>query len=235
MTNEEMSTIDLRELFHAFYKNSILIIVVTVLFTLAMGLYTKYGIAEKYESKTLISLVSTNTETNQSSDQFRRSVELAKRYSVLSKSETVLKEVREDVQELHSTILSTKDIANSFTVVSVEETDILRITVTYTDKVIAKTIAQSVTEHSRDAYTAAYQYDNVFIIDNAEIINDPVSPKLTLNTLIGLVLGVMVSIGIVLLKEFSNRKIKTQKDIEEYLGISYFGAIPNDKKIKYQK
>lgn len=233
MDNENSNTLDLHELFNLLLKNIIFIGFITILITLATGLYTKYGITEKYESQTLITVskIVDENQTNYTSDIFRYGTELAKRYSIISKSNTVIKAVQEDLLINENLSLTTNQIQNSFTVNSVNETDILKITVNYRDPVHAEKIAQSVTKVSMRVYEEKYFGTIVTSIDEANFNDNAVSPNFKLNLIVGFVLGSMVAVGIVLLKEFMNRVVKSEKEIEKYLNIPCLGLI-TDKKLQ---
>ncbi|WP_434134781.1 polysaccharide biosynthesis tyrosine autokinase [Klebsiella quasipneumoniae] len=66
---------------------------------------------------------------------------------------------------------------------------------------------------------------NVRIIDNAVTQPKPVKPKKILIVLIGIVLGVMASAGVVFLRVFLRRGIETPEQLEE-LGINVYASIP---------
>lgn len=66
---------------------------------------------------------------------------------------------------------------------------------------------------------------NVRIIDNAVTQPKPVKPKKILVILIGIILGIMVSAGVVFLRVFLRRGIETPEQLEE-LGINVYASIP---------
>ena len=66
---------------------------------------------------------------------------------------------------------------------------------------------------------------NVRIIDNAVTQPKPVKPKKIIIVLIGIVLGVLASAGVVLLRVFLRRGIETPEQLEE-LGINVYASIP---------
>ncbi len=66
---------------------------------------------------------------------------------------------------------------------------------------------------------------NVRIIDNAVTQPKPVKPKKIIIVLIGILLGIVVSAGIVLLKVLLRRGIETPEQLEE-LGINVYASIP---------
>ncbi len=66
---------------------------------------------------------------------------------------------------------------------------------------------------------------NVRIIDDAVTQSKPVKPKKTIIVLVGLVLGGMISIGLVLLRVFLRRGVESPEQLEE-LGINVYASIP---------
>ncbi len=66
---------------------------------------------------------------------------------------------------------------------------------------------------------------NVRIIDDAVTQPGPVKPKKVLVVLVGFILGLVLSVGIVLLKVFMRRGIESPEQLEE-LGINVYASIP---------
>lgn len=66
---------------------------------------------------------------------------------------------------------------------------------------------------------------NVRIIDDAVTQSKPVKPKKTIIVLVGLVLGGMISIGLVLLRVFLRRGVESPEQLKE-LGINVYASIP---------
>ncbi|EMF0762163.1 MULTISPECIES: polysaccharide biosynthesis tyrosine autokinase [Klebsiella] len=66
---------------------------------------------------------------------------------------------------------------------------------------------------------------NVRIIDDAITQPKPVKPKKVLVVIIGLVLGFMISVGLVLIRVFLRRGIESPEQLEE-IGISVYASIP---------
>ncbi len=68
----------------------------------------------------------------------------------------------------------------------------------------------------------------VEVVDPAEMPeeNDPVSPKLLLNIILSIVMGLGCGIGLVFFIEYMDTSVKTVEDIEQYIGASIVGVIP---------
>jgi capsular polysaccharide biosynthesis protein len=79
-----------------------------------------------------------------------------------------------------------------------------------------------------DEATRIYPTGNVQIMDYAPLPDIPVSPNKKLNVAIAFLLGIMVSLGIIFLIEYMDNTIKTEDDIEKYLGLPVIGIIPKN-------
>jgi uncharacterized protein involved in exopolysaccharide biosynthesis len=60
---------------------------------------------------------------------------------------------------------------------------------------------------------------NVALLTTATEPNEPSSPKLLINILVGIFLGAIVGIGSVLLLEFANPVVRCEADLHELLGV----------------
>jgi capsular exopolysaccharide synthesis family protein len=66
----------------------------------------------------------------------------------------------------------------------------------------------------------------VSIVDHASVPAAPYKPKLILNLLVGVVLGLIAGMGIAVVLEYNSDTIKTREDVRKKLGIACLGSIP---------
>lgn len=81
--------------------------------------------------------------------------------------------------------------------------------------------------------TEDLKMSNISILDHAEVPLKPFKPNKTLNILLGVIVGLTCGVGIAFLMEYMDNAIRTQEDVEKYLGTSLLGIvghIPLDKK-----
>ena len=67
------------------------------------------------------------------------------------------------------------------------------------------------------------------IIEDGELPTVKTSPSMSKNTVLGLLLGFVLSAGIVVVVTIMNDSIKTEDDIEKYLGLSTLAVVPDRK------
>jgi chain length determinant protein EpsF len=66
---------------------------------------------------------------------------------------------------------------------------------------------------------------NISVLNSAVPPTDPSKPRVFLNTLVSLFLGVLFAVAVVLLQELADRKVRSAEDLFEYLNISMLGAV----------
>ena len=66
----------------------------------------------------------------------------------------------------------------------------------------------------------------ISVVDRGEVPGSPYAPKLLLNVLAGLALGLIAGMGAAIVLEFVNDTIKTRDDVRNKLGLACLGAIP---------
>jgi chain length determinant protein EpsF len=74
------------------------------------------------------------------------------------------------------------------------------------------------------------QQANVVLLSPASPPLDPAFPKLLLNTLVGVFLGVLIAIGSALVRELVDRRVRNTRDLAESLAIPVLGVMPRPPK-----
>ena len=81
--------------------------------------------------------------------------------------------------------------------------------------------------------TEDFKMSNIRILDHAEVPVRPFKPNKTLNILLSIIVGLTCGVGIAFIMESMDNPIRTQEDVEKYLGTSLLGIvghIPLEKK-----
>lgn len=229
MDDKQLETsISLIDLFNLLWKNVILIAAVTIFVTLLVGLVTKFLIPKKYVSDTTLRVTVVQNESPTYNDLVT-SKTLISDYKEIATSRKVLNKVIEDLQ----LDISYKQLKNYVNVSQVGDSNIISITATTIDPHLSKIIAEKVTDEFIKEVKIHVKIDTLTIIDTAIINKTPVSPNLKLNVIIGFVIGLMLSVGYVLLREFLDRTFKSDEDVTRYLNLPVLGSIPVFEKDYY--
>lgn len=109
----------------------------------------------------------------------------------------------------------------------VEETGVIYVKVTAPNPEHAQLICNSVLKYANLQIMNIMEVGSVKLIDTAEIPHSRSYPNVTKNTLIGMILGMLLSFGIIFLINYFDVHIKTVEDIESKYDLVVLGTIPN--------
>lgn len=221
MEREEIE-IDLRQLFSAIWRRKLIIILVGIIGAFLGLMFTKFIITPNYESVTKIYIMNKQDGNQTTYNDLQTSSILTKDFLVLVVSRPVLERV---ISELG---LSYKvdELAENIEVTSETDTRILSIIVKDEDPFMAKQIADSVREVSREQIMQVMDIEAVNIVEDGSLPEEAVNTNYRLNIIIGALLLIIITAGVIILRSILDDTIKTPDDIEKYLGTSVLGTIP---------
>lgn len=218
--NDEIE-IDLRELFYVLLGKIWIIILVTALgFGIAAG-YTLAFVEPIYSSTSTLYVMTKSTSITSLTD-LQVGSSLTQDYQVFIKSRPVVDKVIEDL-ELDMTY---EEFVANLTIENPSNTRFIDITVHHTDAYMAKTIVDKLTDVSAERMGTIMETEPPNVADYGHIPEHQTSPNVTKNSLIGAVLGFVLSAGIILVLHLMNDAINTTEDVERYLGMNTLGIIP---------
>ena len=142
-------------------------------------------------------------------------------------------------QDVLSTVISelklsstTADLAGKVTVSVPTDTRIVSITVTNGDPNQASRIANTLREVAAEKIITVTKVSDVTTLEEAEAPKSPSSPNIRRNVMIGFVGGAVAMVVLVLIVEVLDDRVKKPEDIEEVMGMSLLGIVPDMKKLK---
>lgn len=218
-------TIDLREYFFILKKKMWIIVLSAVICGVISGLVSFYVLKPVYEANTtLIVNKEVENETTQmtTSDDLNFVQKLALTYGEIIKSRSV---ITSTIDKLNLD-MTYEDLSEAVSITNVENTQIIKISVKNENPRVAATICNTIPEIFSTEVQRIVKASGTEVIDKAAVPEEPIKPNKTMNILIATVLGAMISVFVIFLKEALNTKIKEPKDIEEKLGLPVFGVVP---------
>lgn len=218
-------TIDLREYFFILKKKIWIIALCAVVCGLISGIVSFFVLTPIYKADTSI-IVNKEAEDEMTqmstSDDLNFVQKLALTYGEIIKSRTV---IASTINKLNLD-MTYEDLSEAITITNVDSTQIIKISVQHKNPVIAAKICNTIPKIFSTEAQRVVKASGVEVIDKAIVPEDPIKPNKKMNIAIAMVLGVMVSVFFIFLKEALNTKVKETKDIEEKLGIPVFGVVP---------
>lgn len=218
-------TIDLREYFFILKKKMWIIVLSAVICGVISGLVSFYVLKPVYEANTtLIVNKEVENETTQmtTSDDLNFVQKLALTYGEIIKSRSV---ITSTIDKLNLD-MTYEDLSEAVSITNVENTQIIKISVQNENPRVAATICNTIPEIFSTEVQRVVKASGTEVIDKAAVPEEPIKPNKTMNILIATVLGAMISVFVLFLRETLNTKIKEPKDIEEKLGLPVFGVVP---------
>ena len=222
--------IDLRELYYALKKRVLVILAAVLAGAVIAGAATKLFITPVY-SATATMLVLTKETTLSSLADLQIGSQLTKDYNILITSRTVLQDV---VDELNLD-MTYKELMECITIENPSDTRILSITAIDKDPEMAKKIADTLAKTSADFIGDKMEVIPPKIIEVGKIATERTSPSVKKNAALGFLLGFLACAAIVVVYAVMDDTIKTEEDIEKYLGVSVLAKVPDRKDYVHMK
>ena len=229
LDNDEIE-IDLKELFFVLLRRAWIIILVGMIFAGASGIFTKTMITPKYESTSMLFILTKTTSITSLAD-IQMGTQLTKDYTVLIKSRPVIETVIDNLQ----LDLEYEELLDMLTIENPSDTRIIYLRIMHEDPEMAKKIVDEIAEVSADRIAGIMKTDEPSIAEFGNVAEEPSSPSTLKNVLVAGILGVFLAAFVVVVLYLLDDTIKTTDDMEKYLGITSLGAIPLEHKKKKQK
>ncbi|MFU0784646.1 MAG: Capsular biosynthesis protein [Thermoanaerobacterium thermosaccharolyticum] len=220
--DEEM-TLDLRDFFYILKKRLKMILCITIGFAAIAGILSFFVIKPTYEASSTIIVGKPKANEKTDNSDVMMYQNLVKTYTQIAESNSV---ANKTLKKLNGSI-TLDEFKDMVSVESEQGTQILKIKVDSKDpsqavKVVNAAAASFIEESKRVFPTGG----DIQIMDRAQFPKDPVKPKKLLNIAIAFFLGILVSVGLAFLLEYSDNTIKTEDDVSRYLELPVIGIIP---------
>lgn len=227
---KQMVEIDVLSLIKTVWKRKFLIILTAlVVAVLALG-YSLFIAKPSYQSTTRIYVVNRQQAENSAltNQDLQAGSYLVKDYKEIILSQDVLSTV---ISEL-SLSGTTADLSSAISVSVPTDTRIVSITVRNGDPNQTSRIANTLREVAAAKIIAVTKVSDVTTLEEAEVPKSPSSPNIRRNVVLGFFAGAIVMTLIVLFVEVIDDRVKSPEDIEEVMGLSLLGVVPEMSKLK---
>lgn len=223
--NDEIE-IDLSELFHVLLaKWKVICLVALVGLFVAVGI-TQFLIIPKYQSQAMLYIIAnTSTESTTYTDLQIGST-LTGDIEVIATSKAVIDASIETIEKKHDVEFTNDEIEGMLTVAAESDTRILTIKAVSDDPEYACWVADAVAEATAERAAEIMKSEPPSMLAEAEVEDEPISPSMKKNAVIGFMLGAIVVCAYLVIKTLMNDNIKTEEDVEKYLGEATLVVIP---------
>ncbi|HHT7665096.1 TPA: YveK family protein [Streptococcus suis] len=229
MNNQESNTIeiDVLSLLKTIWRKKIFILVTAVLGAGLAFVYSSFLVTPQYDSTTRIYVVSQNVEagaglTNQ---ELQAGTYLVKDYKEIILSQDVLTQVATELN-------LNENLKEKVSVSIPVDTRIVSISVRDADPNEAARIANSLRTFAAQKIFEVTKVSDVTTLEEAVPAEEPTTPNTKRNIILGLLAGGILATGLVLVMEVLDDRVKRPQDIEEVMGLTLLGVVPDSKKLK---
>lgn len=227
-TNDNASIeIDVLYLLRKLWSKKFFIVFVGLLVGTIALLGSVFFMKPKYTSTTRIYVVSRSSDTSLTNQDLQAGSYLVNDYKEVITSSEVLSSVIDQEKLSMSVGELSKDIA----VTIPTDTRVISIAVTDTDAQRACDIANTVREVAAEKIKAVTKVDDVTTLESATKPSHPSSPNVKKNAVIGVLAGVFLAIVGILVAEVLDDRVRRPEDIEETLGMTLLGVVPDVDKL----
>ena len=226
--NTKSVEIDVLALLHKLWTKKLLILFTAFYFAAFSFLGTYFFIQPTYTSTTRIYVVNQATDNNNLSAQdLQAGTFLVKDYKEIITSNDVLSEVIKD-EKLNMT---EAELAKMISVDIPTDTRLISISVKAKTGQDAQVLANKVREVASKKIKNVTTVDDVTTLGEAKLPSSPSSPNIKRNVFLGAILGGVVAIVAVLVLVVLDDRIRRPEDVEDVLGMTLLGIIPDTDKI----
>ena len=219
--NDEVE-IDIGHILSILWEKILIIIATGLIVGLAGFLISKFLITPKYESETKLYVLNRANDSATTLSDVQLSTQLTKDYQILVTSAPVMNQV---IKELKLD-MKASELASTISVDTPSDTRVLQITVTSDEPQMAKVIADKVAEVSSEKICDIMKIEQVNVIEEGSISEQPAVDTVQKWTLIGLALGIVLSCAVIIVRSMLDDTVKTTEDVEKYFNLSTLAVIP---------
>lgn len=219
--------IDVLSLLKKLWMKKFLILFMALFFGTLALLGSIFLIKPSYSASTRIYVINQQNAENITATDLQAGSFLVNDYKEIITSRDVMK----DVIATNSLSLSPDTLSKMISVTIPADTRVISITVTNHDPQQAKDLANSIREVASEKIKSVTKVQDVTPLEKAQLPSKPSSPNIKRNTMIGMLIGGLFTIVIIVIKEVLDDRVKRPEDVEEVLGMTLLGLVPNIDKM----
>ena len=222
-----MEEIDLMRLLD-YYKHKVVeIIFIVFCVTVMIFVYGAFLQKPMYQSHTTVILGGNEKDsTSLTQNDVTLNKNLVDTYAEVVKSRRVLEQV---ISSLHLN-MSYEQLEGMVSVVSVNNTEIIKIKVISEDANKARVIADEIADFFIKEVTKLYKLNNVNVLDKAVVAGKPYNINYKKTIVVAFAVGIVVAFGVIFIIYYFDRTIKSAEMVEQITGLPILGTIRESKK-----
>ncbi len=227
--NSDAIEIDLGRIWRAIWHRAWIVLTVSLLcMAISVG-FTKLFITPKYEAASMFyvnnnSISVGDTSLSISQGDITAAKSLVDTYIVILNSREFLESV---LVNAHETDLAPVHLRDMISAKAVNSTEIFEVTVTSEDPQQALRLATAITKELPNRIDKVVEGSKAVVVDKPIIPTTPSSPSYPSNSLLGFVIGFVLTVIIIALREIFDVTIRSQEDVEQCCKHPILASVPD--------
>ena len=217
--------IDLVELMYRLLEKWKIILLACILGALIAGVYTICFVTPMYTATSKLYVVNAKDSAINLSD-LQVGNYLASDYTEVFSNW----HVHEMVLERLGLDYTYSQLSNMVSVTNPQDTRILYVAVQSSDPQEAKDLADTYAQVAREFIAVKMDTEQPNIFEEALLPSRPSSPNKSKNVLLGFVIGLVLSCGIIVVQFLMDDRLRSADDIEKYVQLPTLGVMPKQEK-----
>lgn len=231
MNNQENQAveIDVFAMLKTLWERKFSIVLVALVFAIAAFGYSAFLAKKEYQSTSRIYVVSRQNQDNNAltNSDLQAGSYLVKDYREIILSQNVLTQAIDELK----LDMTPAELSKKINVSVPTDTRILSITAKDGDPKEAARIANGLRNVAAEKIISVTKVSDVTTLDEAEVPQLPSSPNIRRNVLLGFVAGAGLMVVLLVVVEVLDDRVKRPEDIEELMGLTLLGIVPDIKKL----
>ncbi|CAM4272058.1 capsular biosynthesis protein CpsC [Streptococcus penaeicida] len=229
MNNTDRSSmeIDVLSLLKKLWNKKFLILFMALFFGTLALMASLFLIKPEYTSSTRLYVINRQQSDNLTALDLQAGDYLVNDYKEIITSRDVMK----DVIANDGLTVTPEQLSKMISVTIPADTRVISISVTNQDPQQAKDLANSIREVASEKIKKVTKVEDVTPLEKAQLPSSPSSPNIKRNTLLGIFMGALLTMIVVVVREVLDDRVKRPEDVEEVLGMTLLGIVPNTDKM----
>ena len=216
----------LQQLFSALVKKSWLIMIASILCAALMLGFTYYFVTPQYESSAMFYVNNSSLslkDVGLSAGDIDAGRDLVDSYIVILNSYDFLKDVKDYAGVDHSV----DSLREMISAAAVNSTEIFEVVVTSPDPAESQRIARAIEAQLPKRIATIIEGSSAKVVDTPRVASEPSSPSYTSNAIIGFLIGLLISVAVIALRELFDVTIRAEEDVEQSCSYPVLAEVPD--------
>ena len=227
-TTNDYYVVDLSHIVKVVWRNVWVVAVVSILIAALGFSLAAFLIAPTYSSSIMLYVNNSSFNVGDlgfsiTSSELTAAQSLAKTYTVLLKNRTTLERVIDET----GIDYAWEDVNDMIESAPVNETEVIRVTVTCKDPYEAERIANGIAVVLPQRIAEVIEGASMEVVDSAIVDTEKVAPSITMYTVVGFIVGMLLSIAVLIVSALMDNTVHDEEYVIKTYDYPILAKVPN--------